>query len=211
MKVKRAGNRGIEARGSGSLGSSVPRPLASFSDPAEPVLGLPIARAGAMLPADLLQGDETILLLLKPSPFYIILACLETLAVIGAIAVMSLWLQRRYEAHWFDERAMLTLCGVLAMLRVSWQFLEWMSRTYVLTDRRVIRFMGVFRVQMFQAELRRLQHTELLWTVRERAFGLGSISLSTAGRTIPEAYWVMLARPVAVHRKILAAINRYGR
>ena len=181
------------------------------SEPSEPALGLPINRAGAMLPADLLQGDETILLLLKPSPLYIVLACVETLAIIALIAVVALSLQRRFDTHWFDEQAMETLCTLLACLRLGWQFLEWMSRTCVLTDRRVIRFMGVLRPQMFQAELRRLQHTEVLWTIRERMFGLGTLTFSTAGRSMPEAYWVMIARPVSVHRKIVQAMHRYGR
>jgi hypothetical protein len=84
-----------------------------------------------------------------------------------------------------------------------------MSRTYVLTDRRIIRIKGVLRVEVFQTELKHLQHTEVLVSIRERLFALGTISFSTAGTGFPEAYWLMLRRPYAVHQRILQAINRY--
>ena len=181
-----------------------------MSDPTEPTVGLPVDRTAA-LPADLLQGDETIILLLKPHPLYIVLSCMGTLVLLAAIASVSIWFQRAFEIELFNEQAMLGLCVLLAGLRVTWQFLEWMSRTYVLTDRRVIRIMGVVRVQMFQAELRRLQHTQILWSLRERLFMLGTISFSTAGTGFPEAYWVMIANPAAVHKQVLHAIEKYGK
>lgn len=184
---------------------------AIHSEPSEPVADLPAGGAAAILPADLLQGGETIILLLKPHPLYIVLSCLGTLVLLAAIAAGSIWVQRAYATELFNERAMMGLCLLLAGLRLAWQLLEWMSRTYVLTDRRVIRIMGVVRVQMFHAELRRLQHVQILWSVRERLFGLGTISFSTAGKTIPEAYWVMIADPAGVHRTILQAIERYGK
>ena len=190
-----------------SIDSSAP---ACMSEPSEPAAELPAA-AVAGLPGDLLEGGETIILLLKPHPLYIVLSCLGTLVLLAGIAFGSIWLQRSFQLELFNEQAMLGLCLLLASLRLIWQFLEWMSRTYVLTDRRVIRIMGVVRVQMFQAELRRLQHTQILWSLRERLFGLGTISFSTAGTGFPEAYWVMLANPVGVHKKILQAIERYGR
>ena len=204
-------NRG-EAGGPGMARSLGPSTPSLMSDPSDPAVDLPAARAvAAGLPADLLQGDETILLLLKPHPLYIVLSCLGTLALLAAVAFGSIALQRYYEVERFPERGMIGLCLLLAGLRLSWQMLEWVSRTYILTDRRVIRIMGVGRVQMFQAELRRIQHTQILWTLRERLFGLGTISFSTAGRSIPEAYWVMVADPIAVHKKILHAVERYGR
>jgi hypothetical protein len=181
-----------------------------MSDPSEPAAELPETVATG-LPADLLQDGETILLLLKPHPLYIVLGCLGPLSLLAAIAIGSFILPRYWEIERLSDQAMAGLCLFLAGVVLSWQLLEWMSRTYILTDRRVIRIMGIVRVQMFQAELRRLQHTQLLFSLRERIFGLGTISFSTAGPSLPEAYWVMVAQPLAVHKKVLHAIERYGR
>jgi len=170
---------------------------------AEPVVGLPVDRAAAMLPADLVQGDETIILLLKPHPLFIILAPLGQLVTITVVAWLISYL------GWLTSyRATLLGAGLIA-LRLTWQFLEWLSRVYVLTDRRVIRVMGVLRVFVFEAPLRQIQHTDTIFTIRERVFRLGTVAFSTAGTGVPEAYWVMLARPLSVHRRIVQAINRY--
>ena len=180
-----------------------------MSDPSEPAVGLPAE--GVALPENLLRGDETIILLLKPHPLYVVLSCVGTLALLGAVAFVAIWLQRSLGREALHEQAILGVCLLLGAFRLSWQLLEWVGRTYVLTDRRVIRIMGVLRVRLFQAELRRLQHTQVLWSVRERLFGLGTISFSTAGPQVIEAQWVMIADPAAVHQQILQAIERYGK
>lgn len=177
----------------------------------EPVLGLPTNRADALLPADLLQGGEVIIMLLKPSLLYNLLACMEivlTLVVLSAILlVIEPWLNARMTLP-IPPRQLAALLLALAGLRVAWQFLQWIGEVYVLTDQRVIRVRNFFRPEVFQAPLARLQHTELIFSIRERVFGLGSIAFSTAGTGLAEAYWLMIRRPLAVHRKIVQAINR---
>jgi Bacterial PH domain len=194
---------GLGARGPGEGGRCESWRALQGETP-EPVLGLPLERADAILPANLLEGGEIVVLLLKPSPLFIVLGCLGHLAAIIAMAVLA-WV-----LNLLGPRDAAALGVLLGAVRVIWQFLEWMSRIYVLTDRRVIRIMGVLRVQVFEAPLKQIQHTYLLFMIRERVFGLGSIGFATAGTGLVEAYWVMVARPLAVHRKVLQAISRYG-
>jgi hypothetical protein len=169
----------------------------------EGVVGLPIDQAEAILPPDLLQGGEVVILLLKPSPLYIILGCLGHLVAIGGLVFVLNLLPVLS-----DREALVMLVGLWSA-RLIWQFFEWLSRVYVLTDQRVIRVMGVLRVFVFEAQLKQVQHTESLFTIRERLFGLGTISFSTAGTGVPEAYWVMLRQPLRVHKQVIAALNRY--
>ena len=68
----------------------VPPHRAVPADPGDQALGFPIDRAGAMLPAHLLQNGEVIILLLKPSPFYILLGCLPHLAAI-IVLITGCW------------------------------------------------------------------------------------------------------------------------
>jgi uncharacterized membrane protein YdbT with pleckstrin-like domain len=174
------------------------------------VLGLPAEQADILLPADLLHGGELILLLLKPSAWHILLGSLGGLGAIAAITAALLALRQGLNIGSFDVAHLLSLAFTLAGLRLSWQFFEWLSRSYVLTDRRVIRVKGVLRVEVFQTRLEHIQHIEMHFSIRERLFGLGSIAFATSGSAYPEAYWVMLRHPLAVHKRIVDAIYRYG-
>ncbi len=182
-----------------------------LSEPGEPTVGAPPDRALELLPPQLLHGDETLLLLLKPSPLYIVLGSLGSLLLLAAVGWVVPWLGRRFQWGAMDERPLQLLCVVLAVGRLTWQTMDWMGRVYVLTDRRVIRLMGVFHVQLFQAQLRDLRPPRVQWNLLERLFGLGTLVFATHPSQIPEAFWVMLARPLDIQKKIEWAIERYAR
>lgn len=168
------------------------------------------ARAPA-LPAGLLDEDEAILYWGRPSLLFVPLTCAFGLASIGAGACFLAWLARTAPwTAWTDVQAF-ALGLALGGMRLGWQWLEWLGRVHVLTDRRIVTRSGVLRVVVFQAPLRRLQHTSLFVRVRERCFGLGTIALATAGSDSFESFWSMVRRPVEVHRRILDAVGRYGR
>jgi hypothetical protein len=181
---------------------------ASFS--AEGAADLPAQQIDAALPAGLVHDDEVIILLLRPSPLYIVLASAGSLVFIAMIAFGLAYLTKLPWVHWTDQQAFGLGIG-LACLRLGWQGLEWWSRLYVLTDRRVIRRKGVLRVMLFEAPLRNIAHTGVFTRVRERVFGLGTIGFATAGSDGFEAFWAMIAQPYDVHRTVTQAIERYGR
>jgi len=163
-----------------------------------------------MLPGELLQPSEIIVLLLKPSPLFIILAPLQSLVALVLLTLATLAVNNQFALG--VPRRDIVLAGVgLVGLRLFWQFLEWLSRVYVLTDRRVIRVAGVLRVGVFEARLEQIQHTDALFSLRERLFFLGTIAFSTAGTATVEAAWQMVARPLEVHRTVVRTIQRYRR
>ncbi|MCE9589298.1 MAG: PH domain-containing protein [Planctomycetes bacterium] len=168
----------------------------------------PRARAASMLPADLLQPGEIIVLLLKPSAWFILLVPLRFLAVVALFTMATLWLDNVGATH-IGRHDILSLAVLVCAIRLFWQFLEWMGRTYVLTDRRVIRVVGVARIRIFEASLNKIQHTNLTFSLRERFFGLGTISFATAGTGFTEAYWVMIPKPVETHQVVITTIERY--
>ena len=181
------------------------------NDSGEPVLGLPLERADAMLPENLLRGDETILLLIKPSLWYIVLGCLGTLTMIAGAGVLLVSARAMWDVGAFRPREVIAGAAILIAIRMGWQFMEWNSRTYVLTDHRVLRIKGVIRVHIFESSLEQIQHTELVFSLRERIFRLGTIAFATAGSAFPEAYWLMVHRPLAVHRRIMQALHKAQR
>lgn len=175
-------------------------------------IGAPIEHADAMLPADLIHDDEIIILLLRPSPLFIVLGAAGSLIAIAILTLTLAWLSR-LPIPWitFADRDAFIFGAVLTMIRLTWQTMDWWSRIYVLTDRRLIRKMGVVRIAVFETPLRRIQHTSVFRRFRERLFGLGTLGFATAGSDTYEAFWVMIEKPYVVHKIVLQAIQRYGR
>ena len=169
------------------------------------------ARAAAMLPAELLQPHEIIILLLKPSPWFIVLAPLKTLVTLAILTLLGWLAAGMYVGGPVAQRDVVVLGIALIGFRLFWQFLEWLSRVYVLTDQRMIRVRGVLRVQVFECQLKQIQHTEASFSIRERVFALGTIAFATAGTALAEVYWSMLARPLEVHQRIVQTLRRYRR
>ena len=189
---------------------SASEPAASASETPE----LEVAssdRVTTLLPEGLISDDELVILLLRPSLLYIPLSCIASLVFIALISFFLAYLARwQTWVGWTDTQAFALGMG-LATLRLGWQVLEWYSRIYVLTDRRIIRRMGVLRVAVFQTQLRNIQHTSVFTRVRERVCGLGSIGFATSGSDVFEAFWVMIRQPFAVHKIVVDTIHRYGR
>ncbi len=166
------------------------------------------ARAAGMLPTELLQPGEIIVLLLKPSAWFILLAPLRTLTTIVVFA-LALNTANTYLTLSLGRQNILLAALTLILLRLFWQFLEWLSRVYVLTDRRIISVAGVLRVRVFETPLQKIQHTNLLFSLRERFFALGTIAFATAGSAFSESFWLMLSNPLQVHQKIVQILHRY--
>lgn len=174
---------------------------------AEPAL----ARASAMLPAELLQPSEIIILLIKPSPWFILLVPLRFIAIILLCALLTMQLQARGFGLGLDRHDIIVATLAALGLRLFWQLLDWLSHVYVLTDQRVIRVMGVLNVQVFECPLQKIQQTDLILPLVQRLFWLGSIGFATAGTAGHEAYWLMVAKPLEVHAKIVETLRRYRR
>lgn len=192
------------------LRASVPATSSPFTD----VTAVPADRAAAELTKDLVHDDEVIILLLRPSLWFVFLSSLGGLLFIAlvtfALAYMAKFMHQLPGIGWSDAQAF-ALGLSLAALRLGWQFLEWMSRVYVLTDRRVVSRTGVLRVVVFQTQLKNIQHTSVFAGVRERAFGLGNIGFATAGSDTFEAFWTMIRQPFAIHKIVVETIERYRR
>jgi uncharacterized membrane protein YdbT with pleckstrin-like domain len=172
---------------------------------------LTVERVEAILPAGVVEDDEVVLLLLRPSLLFVPLASLGAVTVIAVLTLALALIAIRFTWAPWNEVHAYGLGAAAAAARLLWQCLEWWCRIYVLTDRRVIRRMGVLRVAVFEAPLRNIQHTSVFRLLRERIFGLGSIGFATAGSDVFDAFWVAVRRPFDVHRTVVEAIRRYGR
>jgi len=162
-----------------------------------------------LLPANLLSGDEIVILLLKPSLWFVLFRSVRWVAAMLLVIVCVGW--------WGDfvpelkSRTVVNIAVAVAAARVGFSLMQWASRSYVLTNRRVLRIRGVFNVDLFECQLTRVQNTYLTLTWYERLFGLGTISFATAGTAGAEPAWINVNRPLEVHEHVRAAINKAQR
>jgi hypothetical protein len=156
----------------------------------------------ALLTRHILRDGELVLLILKPSLWFIVLGAMRFAAVvlIGIIAA-KLWIPHA------GTRAA-EVGAFLITARVMGAVLQWMGRLYVLTDLRVLRLSGVFNVDIFDCPLRKVSHARMYRTFRERLLRLGSIEIVPAMDGCTPGDWRTIKRPVEVLETIEATVRR---
>jgi hypothetical protein len=168
--------------------------------PAGGAVGLAIP---AVVPEHLLDGGEVVHFAIKPSPWFVLLVSARWLATGAALIVLAAWSPAPISWKWYLWQAGFWLGAA----RLGWAMLEWVSRLYVLTNRRVMRIRGVFNVELFECALDRIQNTHLTASVGERVMRVGSITVETASAA-GLGTWLIVARPLEVHEKLREAIRR---
>jgi uncharacterized membrane protein YdbT with pleckstrin-like domain len=182
--------------------------VARPADGASPPVEKSATAQPACLSRTILADGEVVILSLKPSPWFVLLASAPAVAI-GIIIVLASnieWLESRFPT-W---QGYMRQAGLwIVVLRLLWATLQWACRYYVLTDRRVIRQRGVLNLQVFECRLDRLQNTFLQRTLVQRVLGIGTIFFATAGTGHVEAMWQHVRRPADVHRQITEAASRF--
>ena len=166
----------------------------------------PVATSLAtLLTRHILRDGELVLLILKPSVWFIVFASLKFAAVIGICILAALLFddRLRYSAGSITQVGIFLIAG-----RVMWSMLQWMGRLYVLTDMRVLQISGVFNVEILDCPLRKIARTRLIYTIRERLTRLGSVEIIPSDENCPIQFWQVLRRPVEVNDQISGAIRR---
>ena len=160
-----------------------------------------------LLSRHILRDGEVVILLLKPSPFFIALTSLRFVAIV-ALLVTAVFLFDLNDRFHLNTVAVIEAGIFLAAGRLMFAVLQWMARLYVLTDLRVLRISGVFNVQIFDCPLRKVARTRVLQSTRDRLLGVGSIEIIPSDEDEPEGVWQTIAKPRIVHEQLVATINK---
>jgi hypothetical protein len=180
----------LHAADAGAAGAAAARPAA-------------VTSIAALLASHILREGEIVLMVLKPS-FWFIPFSSASFAAIAAIASLALAvLDHRTHDHFYFELAVFLIAG-----RLMWAILQWIGLLYVLTDMRVLRVRGVFNVDIFDCPLRKVVRTRLVSTIREKLAGVGSIEIIPTDEDMPTAIWQTIRKPAETHERLMAAINR---
>lgn len=168
----------------------------------------PATSMAALLAGHVLRDGEIVLLIMKPSLWFIAFntARFAALALVVLLAAKLSGDRLPHRTfHFYVEAAVFVLGG-----RVMWAVCQWMGRLYVLTDQRILRISGVFNVDVFDCPLRKIARTQVVYSVKERLCRLGSIEIHPRDEAMPAGLWQTVSRPVHVNEAIVAAIHRAG-
>lgn len=169
----------------------------------------PPAEAEAVVPAKLLEDGEVVILAVKPSLWYVLLASWPVVVLAALVAGVSYAAAELFAAA-INLHLVLLGCAAVACTGVTVASFQWQGRLYVLTNRRTIRLRGVFRPQVSQCLLRHIRRTHVSATLTERMVGVGTLLFEAEKEACGDHHWVNLARPAEVQRIVEETLRRTG-
>jgi len=161
-----------------------------------------------VLAAHVLRDGELVILVLRPSLWFIVLGSLRFLIAALISSVVIRYCGSHSICSHGTVRSLAELVVSAVSARLMWATLQWMSRLYILTDLRVLSLSGVFNVSVFDCPLRKVARTRLIRSNEERFTGVGSIEIIPQDDSLPFGQWQTIAQPAAVHEQMVATINR---
>ena len=181
-------------------------PLPALADGAAAVA----ARPAAALAAGVLRDGEAVLLVLRPSLWFVLLASLRWIGAGAALMAVAAVSASHYRGGMFAPpfRGCAEAGSAVIAGRLMWASLQWMGRLYILTDLRLLTIAGVLRSEVLDCPLRKVARTRLLRSTVDRLLGIGSIKIVPADPDNPFAVWQQVARPVEVVEQVVATLNR---
>jgi hypothetical protein len=191
-----------EARASAA--EDVRRPMSS--SPGNLEQDLPI-RARFISPS-LLMPAESVIFELKPSRWYILFVSLPVAAVGLAIVLLALAIQDLP----LRVREWAQFIGVSIMgLRIGLGLLQWFSRTYVLTDRRIIMQAGLVDVAVESMGLEEVADVFVAMAAAQQALGIGTIFFRHRLGPPSRLAWEHVRQPHQIRARLIEEIERWRR
>ncbi len=179
-----------------------------------------------------IDADETVLLMIRPSAWFIVTTSVRALPPALA-AGAALALATLDESIPWDVRGAVLASVAIVLARTAWQTVDWMVRLYVLTDRRVIVRRGPIP-EVSSCQLSEVAGVGQPRRLFERLTGTGSLAILLGpSRRVRRARrgmraeprrevrrsrvrvehameWSVVANAPQVRRTILLAVSRYS-
>jgi len=166
-----------------------------------------IAGSQALVPERLLDQGEVVILAIKPSAWFVLVYSWPIIAVAGALAAASYIAQASFQ---LDVRpsVVLLVCAIMVVLQLFVACCQWVGRLYVLTNIRIMRVRGIFRVDLFQVHLKNVAEVVLTTNLPEKALAIGSLYFKVPNSTADEPGWLHISRPAETHEIVRDAVMR---
>lgn len=153
-----------------------------------------------------LREDEIVQLSIRPSLWFIPLYSLKLVLAMALLAAfVAVYAQGRASLAVTVTLLVIVLAVLSIVLAAT---LQWASRLYVLTNRRVMQFRGVFSVEVAECGLKQIAQTRLQLAWFQPLLRLGSIQMTPKNQDKPAIVWEHVARPDEVHEILERAIRK---
>jgi hypothetical protein len=162
--------------------------------------------AEELVPAHLLDGGEIVIFAIKPSLWFVVFSSVRWLAAMIIVALLAGWAGNAFPQ--INGVLILQAAVLLAAARLVVGMMQWVSRLYVLTNRRIMRLTGIFHVDIFECPLTQIERTALSVEWYERLTGTGSILFATTPAGAVEVSWNHVDGPTELHERVRSAIHR---
>jgi hypothetical protein len=184
-------------------GGAIPS-SANASDGACAAPAAAVTPIGALLARHIIRDGEIVLLALKPSLWFVLLTSLRFIATVLIFLLAAIAWESRHNREWFYiEAAIFLIAG-----RIMWAVLAWMGRLYVLTDLRVIRLSGVFKVDITDCALRKIGRTQVTTPLKEKVCATGTVEITPEDQSLPPIQWQTLSKALEVQDLINRTIAK---
>ena len=156
----------------------------------------------------LLADGEVILLSIKPSRWFVLLASLPVVVLAAFIAGGAALAQNvgslpeKYEIVY-------VLSAAAVLVRLVAACVQWLGLRYVLTDRRILRLRTLPATTVFELPLDAVDKAGVSATPPEKLVGCGSVVFLAADGGAYGVTWVSVANPQQVAAAVDDAIERY--
>ncbi|GEM_PF-671804 len=174
-----------------------------FSESASPTTGV----AQALSPRNMLHENEIVILMVRPSVWYIFVTSSTFIAVVIALALLS-------ETSQTVDRiislpTMATITGILVFCGLLYGVMEWIGHHYILTNCRLITIQGLLQPQISQTVLGRITDISLGQSIPQKLLHAGTMEFTFEAERMPNATWQWIRSPQRVEQQIRQAISRY--
>lgn len=176
-----------------------------------PVSMAPISAAGEVAwpinSAAVLDDNEIVQFSIKPSLWFIVAVSYKVVLVAVLLCGLT-WIAGQQSALGPWANSVMSFWMALGAARVAVAALQWASRLYVLTNRRVLSFRGVFHVRCAQCLLSAVSVVEKRESWCARWMPLGHLAIAPASEAMDVVRWDFVAPVDEVHDLVVQAIRR---
>jgi hypothetical protein len=168
-----------------------------------------VITAPRIITPTVLASGEVVIFELKPSRWYVVLVSLP-IGVAGlALLMLSFTPLAQVPEYWRQVGAVI---GIWVLgLRILVGLMQWLGRTYVLTDRRVIVQSGVVDVQVQSQNLENIEAAFVAQAWAQKVLGIGTLFFRAAAPQNSTLAWEHIRKPDAVRERVILQIDRWKR
>jgi len=148
---------------------------------------------------------EVVIFELKPSLWSVPITSLPVAAIGAAIVTLAFTIRQLESTRYLALAVGMWIIG----LRVAVALVQWLGRTYVLTDRRALVQSGVVDVTIQAVALEKVANTFIAQAVIPRLLGIGTIFFRTSPSDGQSLAWEHVQRPKEVHGHVVMQIERW--